>query len=256
MARVKKNQNIQPVFLLVVLPLMAILISSFAIFKGIQNYITTSNYFRIRELKIEGIKDARFLSLMREEILGTNIFRVNMENLSERIKRRFPNFYSITVTRILPSQLSIVAKERIAVALIRRDLYYVFDTEGVALSGYTQPPLDLPLIVGLENRMPRINVGTVYSLNQLQRALFLAGALRTHSAAFRATKIDASDPGNLSFYLGDNLQVKISERDFKTKLDLLPSILKSIEPDLSNIQYIDLRPREPVVAAKVRRNKK
>ena len=103
MAKSKKNRNTIPIFLLIILPLLAIGISSFAIFKGVHNYITTSDYFRIRELKMEGITDARYLSLMKDEILGTNIFRVNARKLSERIKRRFPNLYSVTVRRFLPS---------------------------------------------------------------------------------------------------------------------------------------------------------
>ncbi len=261
MAKSKKNRNTIPIFLLIILPLLAIGISSFAIFKGVHNYITTSDYFRIRELKMEGITDARYLSLMKDEILGTNIFRVNARKLSERIKRRFPNLYSVTVRRFLPSQLLIIAKERLPVAVVKRDVYYIFDAEGVVLSSMTQSVLtSLPLIVGLENRLQKIRVGTAYSLGQLHKALALAKTLKTHATQIQTslpkderrsiTKIDAGQPPNLIFYLGDDIQVKIGDGDFEDRLDLLPAILRSIGADVSNVKYIDLRPKEPVVAMK------
>ncbi len=261
MAKNKKNQNFMPVFLLIILPLAAIGISSFAIFKGVQNYITTSEYFKIKEFKIEGLSDARYLSALKEEILGKNIFRVDVGRLEGRIKRRFPNFYSVSVTRILPSQLWVVAKERKPVAMLKRDSYYIFDAEGVALSATARPDLIcVPLIIGLENRVQKIRVGNAYSQGQLHQALVLARSLKAYSRPqdlglpkdekSGVTKIDASVTSNLSFYLGEDVEVRIGDRDFENRLDLLPPILRSIGADLCNVRYIDLRPKEPVVAMK------
>jgi cell division septal protein FtsQ len=262
MTKSRKNQNFAPFFLLFILPLLAVLISSYAIYKGLQNYIATSNYFKVRELKVEGITDLKYLDVIKEQLLGVNIFRVKSERLAERIQDKFPNFTSVTVIRILPSQLRIVAKERIPLAVIRQDLCYIFDGEGVALSSFSpaMAAYDLPLIVGLENKLQKIRVGAAYQFSTLHKALLLAGALRAKktdiNAAFsknencKVTKIDAIDPGNLSFYLGDDIQVKVGDKDFQEKLNFLPDILRSISGDLSNIRYIDLRPKEPVVATK------
>lgn len=257
----KKNKSLMPLFVLVILPLLAISISSFAIYQGIQHYLTDLSYFKVRQLNIEGIRDERYCDLMNEEILGVNIFKVNTVKLAEHIRRRFPTFYNVAVTRVLPSQLSIVAKERIPVGVIKRDLYYVFDAEGVALSGLPSIDLfDFPLIVGLENKLPTIKVGAQYSALLLHKTLLLAKALRALSPAMREslpkgvglkiTKIDATDPGNLCFYLGDGIQIKVGDREFEKHLSLLPAILRSIGADLANVTYIDLRPKEPVVATK------
>lgn len=261
MSKNKKGQDTSPVFLLVVMPLLAMAISSFAIYKGVENYITTSNYFRIRELTIEGITDSRYMGLIKEEILGTNIFRVDTRKLSERIRRKFPTFYSVVVTRILPSRLLVEAKERLPVAVLKRDLYYVFDTEGVALSSYaTLEFLDFPVITGLENKIQRIKVGVAYPLNVLERSLYLARVLRAAShdietsvpqgSAFKVTKIDAGDANNLSFYLGQDIQVRVGRDDFQQKVELLTSILRSLGAELSTVRYIDLRPKEPVIFTK------
>lgn len=262
MTKSKKNQNFAPFFLLVILPFLAVLTSSYAIYKGVQNYIVTSNYFKIRELKVEGIMDLKYLDLIKEELLGVNIFRVNTERLAERIRNKFPNFTSVTITRILPSQLRMMAKERIPLAVIKRDLCFIFDGEGVALSSFSPAatPYDLPLIVGLENKLQQIRVGAAYQFSALHKALLLARALKAKktdiSTAFsknesrKVTKIDVIDPGNLSFYLGDDIQVKVGDKDFEERLSFLADILRSISGDLSNIRYIDLRSKEPVIATK------
>jgi cell division septal protein FtsQ len=266
MTKNKKSQNFAPFFLLVILPLLAILISFFAIFKGVKNYVTTSNYFRIRELKVEGLTDKRYLDLMKEEVLGVNIFRLDVAKIAERIKIRFPTFYSVTIKRVLPSQLLVVAKERLPVALIKRDLYYLLDADGMVLASFSSgETLTFPLIVGLENRLPRFTPGVAYSTGALHRALILAKTLRAQAHQIEAslppsqrrgiTKIDAGDPHQLSFYLGDDLRVGVGDSDFDNKIDLLPIILQSIGADLVNVKYIDLRPREPVVAMKDEKRK-
>jgi cell division septal protein FtsQ len=134
MAKAKKARTWVPVFLLVFVPFLAIALSSLVLYRGVLSYLATSQYFNVRALKVDGIADSRYIDLMKKEILGVNIFRIDMARLSDRIKQRFPTFYSVTVSRVLPSQLSIVAKERLPVAIIKKGASYVLDDEGVALS--------------------------------------------------------------------------------------------------------------------------
>ena len=266
MTKNKKSQDFTPFCLLVILPFLAIVISSFAIVQGIKNYVTTSNYFRIRELRVEGIADRRYLDLMKEEILGVNIFRLDVGKLAERIKNRFPTFYSVTINRVLPSELFIAAKERLPVAIVKRDLYYLLDADGMVLASFSSGDASaFPLIIGLENQLPRFKLGVGYSTPALRKSLVLAKTLRLQSreieASFspfqkrRVTKIDASVPNQLSFYLGDDVQIRVGDSDFDNKIDLMPMILHSIGADLGNVRYIDLRPKEPVVAMKDEKKK-
>jgi cell division septal protein FtsQ len=54
----------------------------------------------------------------------------------------------------------------------------------------------------------------------------------------------------LSFYLAPDIEVKVGDRNFDSRVSLLPAILKTISSDMGRIKYIDLRPKEPVVATK------
>lgn len=245
--------------LLVVLPLVAVLASSYAVYRGIENYVTTSSYFNVRDVEVDGITDMRYIDLMKEEILGTNIFRIDTRKLSERIMRKFPTFSSVTATRVLPSQLSIVARERMPVAVIKKDAHYLFDTEGVVIARFSlsESP-DFPTIAGFENELGALKVGAIYPNRSFKEVLRLARVLRVRRFAIDAaldsklkiTRIDAYDPSDLSFYLGETLQVRVGSGDFERKIGFLPSILKSLSAEIGSVKYIDLRPKEPAVAIK------
>lgn len=264
MGKKKKSSssNFWPFFLLVILPLLAIGLSGLAIAGGIQNYVTTSHYFRVKELRVEGITDQKYLNMIKDEVVGSNIFRINAGELAWRIKSRFPNFYYVSVERVLPSQLFILAKERLPVAWIKRDRSYLLDANGVIVGEAGGDITYLPLLTGLEEnrRQQKLKTGAVYSARGIHRPLLLAKILKLRSASIRQaidgqtmeiTRIDATRPNELSFFLSpDQIEVKVGDRNFDVRVALLPAILQTISADKGNIKYIDLRPREPVVATK------
>lgn len=248
-------------FFLFVLPVLAVSFSSFAIFKGVKNYITSSSYFEVRSVCIEGIANSKFADSIKQEILGNNIFCLDTAKISETIQRKFPHFSSVVVTRILPSELSIVAKERLPVAVLKRDIYYIFDADAIVLSSFSaKDMMDLPLITGFEKQLKKIDVGKRYPLKGLHMSLALAKALKIqlpfvyaqvpNVQDLKVTRIDAEDAANLSFYFNDSLQVKIGNQDFDVRLSLLPVVLKGIDYEIAQVDYIDLRSKEPVVAYK------
>ncbi|MDD5019369.1 MAG: cell division protein FtsQ/DivIB [Candidatus Omnitrophica bacterium] len=261
MAKKKKNNNNPwPFFLLVILPLAAIILSSLAIVRGIQNYVTTSHYFKVRELRAEGISDQRYLEMIKNDVVGANIFRLDAGALAERTRRRFPHFYSVVVRRVLPSQLLIVAKERRPVVWLKRDVYYMMDASGVVVgtAPLSETPA-LPLLTGMDAKFPKFKVGVSYASSILHKSLLLGKILKVRDAEIRqalagtsltVTRIDASNPEELSFYLGAELEVKAGDRNFDARIALLPAILRTVSGDISRITYIDLRPKEPVVATK------
>ncbi len=257
----KKKRKHFFVFFLVVLPVLALGFSCFAIFKGIQHYLKSSSYFIIKNIAIDGIINDSYIEAINKEVLGSNIFCLDVGQLSEQIKRRFPYLSSVVITRVLPSQLSVIAKERLPVAVLKRDLYYVFDTDGIVLSSFSvKDMLELPLITGLEKQLKKIDVGQKYPLKSLSLSLLLAKALKIQMPSvyaqvpdmrhLKVTRIGTEDAANLSFYFNDDIQVKVGHQGFDERLSLLPAILKGIDYEIGQVDYIDLRSKEPVVAYK------
>jgi len=182
---------------------------------------------------------------------------VDVARLAGRIRRKFPTFYEVRVRRILPSELRIVAEERLPVAVLEQGRFYLFDADGVALSVVASAEaVRLPLVEGVAGRLPKIKSGFHYGRPELRQALRLADVLarrgdelarRMPSGQQRVRKIVVGPGGQLSFFLGDSLEVKVRDRGFEEQLDLLPAILKNLGSDIGQAAYVDLRPREPVV---------
>lgn len=257
----KKKKKRFFIFFLILLPVLALSFSSFAIFKGIQHYLKSSSYFIIKKVNIEGIADDKYAEAIRLEILGGNIFCLDTLDLSDQIKRKFPRFSSVVVTRVPPSELLITAKERLPVAVIKRDLYYVFDADGVVLSSFSaKEMLDLPLITGLEKQLKKIDVGKKYSFKTLSLSLALAKALKIQMPSvyvrapdmrhLKVTRVDVEEFFAMSFYFNDDIKVKIGHQNFDERLSLLPAVLEGIDYEIGQVDYIDLRSKEPVVAYK------
>lgn len=261
MAKSKKNRSTKMVFFLIMLPILAFGLAGLAISKGIKNYLWTSRYFDVRTLVSEGLGEGASLEWVRAQVIGKNIFSVDLVSLAQSLKRKNPHFYSMRVGRQLPSALLIEAKERIPVAILKRDRIYVFDAEGVALSSLSEEGLvDLPLIIGFENKLSKIKTGIFYSPSGFKQALGLARVLGTElrlvnqaigaGGTLGDIRIDATDPKSLSFSLKDNLRVVVGDKEFKKRLVHLPAILRSLGSDFNKVSYIDLRLREPVISMK------
>ncbi len=194
---------------------------------------------------------------MKKEILGVNIFHIDMSRLAARIRQRFPTFYSVSVQRVLPSELRIVAKERLPVAVVKQEVFYVLDAEGVVLMQLaSENDVALPLIVGVEGRLPKIKLGADMRASVLQKSLVLARVLRSRVFPIRVVRIDATDAAHPFFCFEPDIKVKVRDKDYEAQLDLLPSILRSLGTDMSAVSYVDLRPREPVVAMKDKKKDK
>jgi hypothetical protein len=258
MAKNKKKSKPNHIFMFVVMPLLAIGISSLAVYRGVEDYIATSHYFTISEVKAFGLEDMRYLALIKDELIGVNIFQVNTKSLADRIQRKFPTFYSVVVIRVLPSQISITAKERRPVALLKREAYYLLDADGVVLGEYPlNTALNFPIIAGFENKLPSVKVGVNYA-SILEHPLFAARVLRARhneieesfpkDSRMAITSIMADNPGNMVFTLGQTLQIMVNEKTISDKILLLPYIIRTIGGDIVAVKYIDLRPKEPVIA--------
>jgi len=253
----KKRPKGQPVFWLILLPILALVLSGFAVYKGIHYYLTSSDYFRVREVTALGMADYRYVQMIRDELIGANIFKVDVVKLAARIRRKFPTFYEVRVRRVLPSELRIVAEERLPVAVVKKGGCFLFDADGMALSAVpSADAVRLPLVEGGAGRLSKIRSGFRYGHPELRKALSLAGALEKRGAELtrrmpagqrRVRRIVVGRGGRLSFFLGDRLEIKVRDRGFEAQLDLLPAILGNLGPDIREAAYVDLRPREPVV---------
>ena len=74
-------------------------------------------------------------------------------------------------------------------------------------------------------------------MNFMAKGIQITNVLKKHSLS----KIDITDPKNVSFYVDREIEVKIGESHWIERLKILEQTLKSVELDATRIRYIDLR---------------
>lgn len=199
------------------------------------------------------LRDLSLTSISNEDIIGANIFFMDLKDLKERIEAAHPEFKDITIRRLLPNRLIVKANLRKPIAQIRSDRYYFLDEEGVLLPDVKNfPDPGLPIIGGVGINLAKAQEAKFsdFEKEKIGKALGLIGEIHGIEGlrAYRLKIVDIADPGNLSFFFDDvNIEIKIGNEDFRNRLAVLVTVLEQISMDVDKFKYIDLRFEDPIV---------
>jgi len=206
-------------------------------------------YFKLESVQINDITNASGLDAkeLARLYVGRNIFDIDINSLSSMIKHDHPTIKDVKVKRILPNKLEIDIVPRIAIAKIKSYAYFPVDRSGMILSPEIKSG-KLPVISGLSIWL-RPRVGERLKNKQLDIAFSLMDAFKNMPGvqSYHLSSIDVSNYKNVSFYIDDNIEVKIGGEDFQKRLKALEKTLKNPELDRRNIKYIDLRFKDVVI---------
>ncbi|MEW6101428.1 MAG: cell division protein FtsQ/DivIB [Candidatus Omnitrophota bacterium] len=236
---------------------LIILLPFFYIFRRLQR----SEYFKIKNIVARGLK-ASDLSYL----YGSSFFNVDLEKESDYIRQSFPQCSQVRLIRVFPNCLFADCIKRIPQAIVKLQKYFYVDKEGVLfynLGAYQRH--DLPMILGLENRISSPKSGKKYNLTELSLALEIIEEIRRDKflSAHQIKNIELTSPEGASVFLFPDrvsplkekavltaLEVKVGSEDIKSKIFILSGLMEQTKVDLSRIKYIDLRFKEPVIKLK------
>jgi len=218
-----------------------------------------TDYFMVKNIEAD-LYDAgsssRRISLTESDghdIVGTNIFFVDLNLFKNRIEASHPEFKGTVIRRMLPNKLIVEAALRKAVAQISSDRYYFVDKEGVVLPDVKNfPDPAFPIISGVGANLAKVQASSFSELDKekVDKALSIIQKMQATEglSGYRLKSIDTTDPGNLSFFLeGANVEIKIGKSDFSERLKLLVTVLEQIGTDMDKFKYIDLRFEDPII---------
>jgi cell division septal protein FtsQ len=224
----------------------------------VSRYLTSSNYFIIKHCDYLGPLNKSIQkseSNHATELIGQNIFKVDLQKTAERLCRMYSNYKSISLGRMLPDRILINLKPRQAVARVELSEYFYVDGEGVLFRLIEQDDsLQLPLIIGLKNRIPNPQSGAKYNESSLQAILkFINSLNKTEVLAERLkiAKINLANVNDVFLFTITDCKINLGTIDSLSKdLSILQRLIGEIDTDLDKIEYIDLRFREPAVKYK------
>ncbi|NQT06779.1 MAG: cell division protein FtsQ [Candidatus Omnitrophica bacterium] len=219
------------------------------------NILCKSNYFYIRESRMEWLKEPLKMSPYNKLIatgVGKNIFKFDIGSVSKEIKKANSELKNVKILKNFPNALTLKLESRVPVAQVGDTSFFLVDDEGVILTE-TEDSIrdDLPIITGIGWRLFR-------KMGERERSPGLLNALSLIDTMDKAhfsdnhilTRIDVSGDRNMVFLIEDGLEVKIGNSNFRERLILLDRTLGSINGDKSDIKYVDLRFDDVVLGTK------
>lgn len=198
------------------------------------------------------LRKVNFSNIEDKDVLGANIFLVDLNNFKEKIESSHPELRDIVVKRVLPNRLIVQARQRLAVAKVYGDRAYFIDKDGVFLP-YANDTAgeNIPLFLGIRGASPYKN--SMAQKEKIGKALLLIDALSESRklSKRRIKKIDTADNRNISFFLSDKeaekVEIKIGDSEFNKRLDVLATVLEQLGQDIERVKYIDLRFEDPII---------
>ena len=202
-----------------------------------------STFMRINEIRIDGTSFYTIEEIVEASGLspGDNLFLVNPQNISRKIREELPFVSSARIKRVLPDAILIEIAESPAIGIVTfSGERYIVDSEGRVLAMYTGDEVtlqgvevdDLIEVRGLE--LETATVGSTLrsefgAETKLQNMQDILAAMEREGLINDVSYLDVSNSSNLHFgYLGRYRVVLGERRNLRHKIELLPSSVEQI----------------------------
>jgi cell division septal protein FtsQ len=211
-------------------------------------------FFQVKDVIIrEGttIKDDRNADF--QYLIGKNIFSLDLKKHTQFIQSMYPAYRTARLVKFLPNQLCVDLMKRKAVACINAQpplyiddhLIFFESIDPVAEKG-------VPAIYGVDSGGKRFKSGARCDHPGL---LFAVHVIREANKsktlqAYRIDRVDLHDPEYVSLFFAGPLEVRIGQEKLDDTLQILGSLLAQVGNGVTNIEYIDLRFKDPVIRFK------
>lgn len=225
-----------------------ILLLGFGVSLGLAHLLRQSDYFKIKSVKVD--ESLSFLSeydLAR--LRGENIFEVDLRDLQKRLSSKYPQIAHLKVSKRYPNQLILEARKRVPFAQARlKNRTLILDGEGVVLSMTGSEEEHLPFISGLKPDSP-FDLGFPLKGREVETALKILKAFDSEEglSAYRIVQLNVENLSDIQLFLSNNLKVILDRYQISDKTRLLSLFLSRNDLDFSQVRYIDMRFKEPVV---------
>ena len=245
----------------IVVSLVIILLANCFIIGYIWKALTTADFFVVKQVVVRN-SDQQF-----EYLKGRNIFSLNLNNEAQKAYLRCSDCRKVRYTRILPNCIVIDFLKRQPVAWVKFYKNFAIDEQGVLFSpDLATETLQLPVIYGLETKIFAPKLGTSYKRSELGLALSIIHEFKVNKSlvGFSLKRIDLANPESAGFFMllprqvanytlavpqteWLGFEVRTGMNNIRQKMMILAGLLMQERNEWSNIKYIDLRFKEPLI---------
>jgi cell division septal protein FtsQ len=226
----------------------------FAIAAAAVHSLKKLSFFKVKDVTIrEGSSIRQDRDDELQYLVGKNIFSLDLKKHAQFIQAMYPAYRTARLIRFLPDQMCLDLMKRTALACIDSNPRLYIDDHMIFFES-VDPVIGkgLPVIVGLDgvNKSLRpgtraTNAGVLFAVRVIQQA-----KKNKTLQGYAIERIFMHDASNASLYLPGPLEVRIGQDKLDDSLQILGSLLNQVGNGVSNIEYIDLRFKDPVIRFK------
>lgn len=239
-----------------------------------------SDYFKVRQILYD--QGSEFIKISRlAGLKNKNIFEVDLNAEQKYLQRQYPEISQLQIYRRFPDQLVVLARKRVAFAKANiKNRNVILDEEGVVLTPIAETP-DLPTIYGKGLGKADVSPGTAVRGADLRCALKVIRNFKENRRldSYQISKINVDNLSQVYFYIlktektsvgvsvlaplkvpktaalsknavNEELKIIIDRDDIPHKMKILELILSQAKPEFGDVQYVDLRFKEPILGKK------
>jgi hypothetical protein len=255
----KKKKNNFPVKYIIGV-LIILLVFSFII-GYIWKVLMNSDFFAVKQIVV------RNSSSSFDYLKGRNIFSLDLANESKKSILSCPDCRKIRFARIMPNCIYVDFIKRQPLALVKFYKDFAIDEQGVLFyPGAEILDAGLPIIYGLETKIFAPKPGTKYKRPELDLALVVLKEFKFNKSfqGFSLKRIDVVNLESASFFMllpkqivdftklhpqvqWMGFEVRTGVGNIREKMIILGGLIIQTRKEWSNIKYIDLRFKEPLI---------
>lgn len=218
---------------------------------GGQQYLTSAPLFVIKSVNLA--PSLQFInSSSLDNLPGKNIFSVDLRQVEKKLRAKYPQIKNLKVERSLPDQIQVLARQREPLAQINLNgQYYSIDKERVPLSSSGYSFDGLPLLANTRVNV-KLVMGAPLRVRRIKIGLEITSAFRQHPylSRYKIEKIDLDNLSKIIVTFDDAFDVVIDRDKIQNKVELLGALISQHQLPLNEVEYFDLRFKEPIVGKK------
>jgi len=236
------------------LPFAVLFLVSFSLSVYAVQSLKNLPFFKVKNVIIrEGLairddRDADF-----QYLIGKNIFTLDLKKHAQFIQSMYPSYRTARLVRFFPNQLCVDLMKRKAVACINTQPPLYIDDRMIFFES-VDPAAEkgVPAVYGLDGANKRFRSGARCSHQGLLFAVRVLQAAKKGKVlrGYPIERVDIHDPQYVSLFFPGPLEVRIGQDKLEDTLQILGSLLSQVGNGVANIEYIDLRFKDPVIRFK------
>lgn len=246
--RVKQEQGSMRIFKNIIIGVVVI---SAVIFTGDRLiwFFSHADIFKIKEVQKE--PSLQYIqSNLVDQLPGTNIFSVDINSLQGRFQVQFPEVDRLRVNRKFPDTIVLSARKREPFAILTNNEQDVLlDRDGYILSLKNLPSSRYPLIAGYSGQN-RYILGRPLQDDKVRLALEIISEVggQPSLSDWPLKQIDVGNLSQINLLFSNDLKIILDRDRIPQKVKTLAVLMKQGNFDIKDINYIDLRLKDPVIS--------